>query len=38
MSDNLLRMQVAACTLLLNDLKIMGYSGHVSARIPGRDA
>lgn len=36
--DNLLRNQVAACTLLLNNLKIMGYSGHVSARLPGRDA
>lgn len=36
--DNLLREQVAACTLLLNDLKIMAYSGHVSARLPGRDA
>ncbi len=33
-----LRQQVAACTLLLNDLEIMGYSGHVSARLPGRDA
>ena len=31
-SDNMLRAQVAACTLLLNNLKIMGYSGHVSAR------
>jgi len=30
-----LRDQVAACTLLLNDLKILGYSGHVSARLPG---
>lgn len=36
--DNVLRMQVAACTLLLNDLKLMGYSGHVSSRLPGRDA
>ena len=34
----MLRAQVAACTLLLNNLKIMGYSGHVSARLPGRDA
>jgi len=33
-----LRQQVAACTLLLNDLGLLGYSGHVSARIPGRDA
>jgi ribulose-5-phosphate 4-epimerase/fuculose-1-phosphate aldolase len=29
-----LREQVAACTLLLNDLDILGYSGHVSARLP----
>jgi ribulose-5-phosphate 4-epimerase/fuculose-1-phosphate aldolase len=33
-----LREQVAACTLLLNDLELLGYSGHVSARLPGRDA
>jgi L-ribulose-5-phosphate 4-epimerase len=33
-----LREQVAACTLLLNDLGLLGYSGHVSARLPGRDA
>lgn len=33
-----LREQVAACTLLLNNLGILGYSGHVSARLPGRDA
>src|ERR1700709_2141760 len=33
-----LRDQVAACTLLLNDLGLMGYSGHVSARLPGRGA
>jgi L-ribulose-5-phosphate 4-epimerase len=33
-----LREQVAACTLLLNDLDILGYSGHVSARLPGREA
>jgi L-ribulose-5-phosphate 4-epimerase len=32
------RAQVAACTLLLNDLGLLGYSGHVSARLPGRDA
>jgi L-ribulose-5-phosphate 4-epimerase len=38
-SDELsLRQQVAACTLLLNDLGLLGYSGHVSARLPGRDA
>jgi len=29
-----LRDQVAACTLMLNDLGILGYSGHVSARLP----
>ena len=33
-----LRGQVAACTLLLNDLGLLGYSGHVAARIPGREA
>jgi ribulose-5-phosphate 4-epimerase/fuculose-1-phosphate aldolase len=33
-----LREQVAACTLLLNDWGLLGYSGHVSARLPGRDA
>src|SRR5207244_7878179 len=33
-----LRQQVAACTRLLNDLGILGYSGHVVARLPGRDA
>jgi L-ribulose-5-phosphate 4-epimerase len=33
-----LRGQVAACTLLLNDLGLLGYSGHVAARMPGRDA
>jgi L-ribulose-5-phosphate 4-epimerase len=31
-------MKVAACTLLLVREKIMNYSGHVSARLPGRDA
>jgi hypothetical protein len=30
-----LREQVAACTLMLNELGILGYSGHVSARLPG---
>jgi L-ribulose-5-phosphate 4-epimerase len=29
-----LRQEVAATTLLLNDLCILGYSGHVSARLP----
>src|SRR3989442_4434698 len=33
-----LREQVAACTRLLTDLGILGYSGHVSARLPGCDA
>ncbi len=33
-----LREQVAACTRLLADLGFLGYSGHVSARLPGRDA
>ena len=33
-----LREQVAACTVLLNDLGILGYSGHVGARLPGQDA
>ena len=37
-SEQKLRQQVAACTLLLNDLGLLGYSGHVSARLPGRDA
>lgn len=36
--ERVLRQQVAACTLLLNDLGLLGYSGHVSARLPGRDA
>jgi ribulose-5-phosphate 4-epimerase/fuculose-1-phosphate aldolase len=35
-SEYLLRMQVAACTMLLVDQKIMNYSGHVSARLPDR--
>ena len=33
-----LREQVAACTRLLNELGILGYSGHISARLPGQDA
>jgi L-ribulose-5-phosphate 4-epimerase len=37
-SERRLREEVAACTLLLNDLEILGYSGHVSARLPGQDA
>ena len=31
-----LREEVAACTLLLNDLEILGYSGHVSALLADR--
>jgi ribulose-5-phosphate 4-epimerase/fuculose-1-phosphate aldolase len=34
LSESRLRAQVAATTLLLNDLGILGYSGHVSARLP----
>ena len=37
-TESRLRQQVAACTLLLNDLGILGYSGHVGARLPGADA
>ena len=37
-AETLLRMKVAACTLLLVDTQCMSYSGHVSARLPGRDA
>lgn len=29
-----LREEVASCTLILNSLDILGYSGHVSARLP----
>lgn len=36
-SESGLRCQVAAATLLLNDLGIMGYSGHVAARLPNSD-
>ena len=36
-SDKPLRQQVAACTLMLNELGILGYSGHVSARVPGEN-
>ncbi len=32
-----LREQVAACTLMLNDLELLGYSGHVSVRLPEGD-
>ena len=37
-SERRLREKIAACTLILNDLKLLGYSGHVSTRLPGRDA
>jgi ribulose-5-phosphate 4-epimerase/fuculose-1-phosphate aldolase len=37
-TERRLREQVAACTLLLNDLELLGYSGHVSARLPEQDA
>jgi L-ribulose-5-phosphate 4-epimerase len=33
-----LRAQLAACTRLLHREKILNYSGHISARIPERDA
>lgn len=36
-AERRLRGEVAACTMLLNDLGILGYSGHVSARLPRRD-
>src|SRR3954467_11778480 len=36
--ERTLRDQVVAVTLMLNDLGLLGYSGHVSARLPGRDA
>lgn len=32
-AEDRLRQQVAACTLILNDLDIIGYSGHVSGRL-----
>jgi len=32
-----LRKQVAAVTLLLNDEDIIGYSGHITTLLPGRD-
>jgi L-ribulose-5-phosphate 4-epimerase len=37
-AERQLRQQVAACSLLLNDMGLLGYSGHVSARLPGRNA
>lgn len=36
-SENKLRHQVAAVSLLLNAESILGYSGHVSVRLPGTD-
>ena len=36
-SGEALRTQVASCTRLLNMLGILHYSGHVSARVPGKD-
>ena len=37
-SDELLRMQLAAATRLLVMEDILDYSGHISVRAPGRDA
>lgn len=36
-SGEMLRAQVAACTRLLNMLGVLHYSGHVSARVPGKN-
>jgi len=36
-SESLLRYQVAAVSLLLNAEDILGYSGHISTRLPGGD-
>lgn len=36
-SEEKLRHQVAAVSLLLNGENILGYSGHVSVRLPGRE-
>ena len=36
-AEYVLRMKVAACTLMLVNEKCMNYSGHVSARLPGGD-
>ncbi len=36
-TETKLRHQVAAVSLLLNAENILGYSGHVSVRLPGRD-
>ena len=37
-AEGQLRDEIAASTLILNSLGILGYSGHLSARLPGRDA
>ncbi len=37
-AERRLREEIAASTLILNDLRILGYSGHLSARLPGPDA
>lgn len=36
--ETTLRRQVAAATRMLNDEGILGYSGHISVRLPRRDA
>lgn len=36
--DSDIRREIAICTRLLQMLGILGYSGHVGARLPGRDA
>ena len=36
MTEDFLRRQVAACTRMLNGEGILGYSGHVGARLPDR--
>lgn len=37
-SEAALRRDVTACTRMLVHENILGYSGHISARLPGRDA
>ncbi len=37
-TDHGLRQEVATCTRLLQMLGILGYSGHVSVRVPGDEA
>ncbi|MDH5749219.1 MAG: class II aldolase/adducin family protein [Rhodospirillales bacterium] len=36
-TEKILRRQVAACTRMLHAHGILGYSGHVSVRLPGTD-